>query len=59
MSKFVQAIKAVTAALVMHNVTKPRNFMIALEEKVVLLDFDRARAYDKDTITTQQQEWLR
>lgn len=59
MSKFFQAIKAITAALVMHNDLKLINFMIAPRERVVLLDFDRAKTYDKDTITTQQQEWLR
>lgn len=26
---------------------------------MVLLDFDRARTYDKNTITAEQQEWLR
>ncbi|PGH11811.1 hypothetical protein AJ80_06969 [Polytolypa hystricis UAMH7299] len=43
MAKFVQAIKAITAALVMHNDLKPRN----------------SWTYDKDTITAEQQEWLR
>ncbi|EDN09611.1 predicted protein [Histoplasma mississippiense (nom. inval.)] len=59
MARFVQAIKAITAALVMHNDLKARNFMVAPGERVVLLDFDRARTYDKNTITAEQQEWLR
>ena len=60
MEKFVQAIEAITAALVMHNDLKPRNFMIAPgdPERVVILDFDRARTFDQDTITDDQHEWL-
>ncbi|EER36951.1 conserved hypothetical protein [Histoplasma capsulatum H143] len=59
MARFVQAIKAITAALVMHNDLKARNFMVTPGERVVLLDFDRAKTYDKNTITAEQQEWLR
>ncbi|KAL2375724.1 hypothetical protein RJZ90_007918 [Blastomyces dermatitidis] len=59
MAKFVQAIKAITAALVMHNDLKARNFMVTPGERVVLLDFNRARTYDNNTITAEQQEWLR
>ncbi|KAL2374416.1 hypothetical protein RJZ57_001096 [Blastomyces gilchristii] len=59
MTKFVQVIKAITAALVMHNDLKARNFMVTSGERVVLLDFDRARTYNNNTITAEQQEWLR
>ncbi|PGG95050.1 hypothetical protein AJ79_10299 [Helicocarpus griseus UAMH5409] len=58
MEKFVNAVEAITAVLVMHNDLKPRNFMIAPGERVLVLDFDRARTYDEGTITADQREWL-
>ncbi|EQL33949.1 hypothetical protein, variant 1 [Blastomyces dermatitidis ATCC 26199] len=58
MTKFVWVIKAITAALVMHNDLKARNFMITPGERVVLLDFNRARIYNNNIITAEQQEWL-
>ncbi|OJD20518.1 hypothetical protein ACJ73_08147 [Blastomyces percursus] len=56
MEKFVNAVEAITAVLVMHNDLKPRNFMIAPGERVLVLDFDRARTYDEGTITADQRE---
>ncbi|PGG98060.1 hypothetical protein AJ79_08992 [Helicocarpus griseus UAMH5409] len=60
-TRFVDAIKAVTAALVMHNDLTARNFFMIAPgdpERVILLYFDRARTWDKDTLTARQQEWL-
>jgi hypothetical protein len=60
MEKFRKAIIAINDALVMHNDLRSRNFMIAPgdPDRVVLLDFDRSRTYDEETITAQQRRYL-
>lgn len=58
--KFAEGIREIHKALVRHGDPKPRNMMVVTDdpERVVWIDFDRAKTYDGDQITSEQKALL-
>lgn len=57
---FVEGMEQINKALVLHNDTKPRNMMVVIDtpERVVWIDFDRARTYHEDQLTAEEKDLL-
>ncbi|KAI9824125.1 MAG: hypothetical protein M1819_001080 [Sarea resinae] len=60
MEKFIDGLKAIHEALVLHQDAKPHNMMVVPgdPDRVLWIDFDRAETYDEDRITPEQREWI-
>lgn len=60
MDNLIESLKEIHKALIRHGDPKPRNMMIFKNdpERVMWIDFDRAETYDKDDITSRQQDLI-
>ncbi|KAL2819103.1 hypothetical protein BJX63DRAFT_418883 [Aspergillus granulosus] len=57
MDNLLSGIREIHEALVLHDDPNPRNMMVIGNhpEKVIWMDFDRAKTYDEDQITDEQR----
>lgn len=60
MDNLVNGILEIHKAFVLHNDASPRNMLVVKDdpERVVWIDFDRARTYNENQITEKQQALL-
>ena len=60
MQNLISAIQEINRAFVLHNDPKPRNMMVVKDdpERVVWLDFDRAKTYDEQLVTDEERQSL-
>ncbi|RAL04250.1 uncharacterized protein BO80DRAFT_348039 [Aspergillus ibericus CBS 121593] len=60
MENLIRSIKEIHKAFVLHHDPKPRNMMVVKDdpERVIWLDFDRARTFDGDLVTDAQRQLL-
>ncbi|PYI02013.1 hypothetical protein BO78DRAFT_400853 [Aspergillus sclerotiicarbonarius CBS 121057] len=60
MKTFILGIQEIHKAFVLHDDPKPRNMMVVKDdpERVIWMDFDRAKTYDEHLVTDAQRQLL-
>ncbi|PKY02229.1 hypothetical protein P168DRAFT_329187 [Aspergillus campestris IBT 28561] len=57
MDGFIEGVREIHKAMVLHDDPRPRNMMIVRgdPERVMWMDFDRAKTYGRDSVTDEQR----